>query len=167
VGGMMAEIQTPFISDMSIKEVVNAAKNGDFTPAPTRTIPIEIIFKYALTELDGDCSVRDLYARFRNDGVSKAEVTSILKDYEVVGTPPAMEPEIEIDDELYYLAPAIPAIRQPRRLIRVIAFEREFEAKWAEILASRVPRSEKTGETVPGEADEPTKLLEGDLIIGG
>ena len=165
VGGMMAEIQTPFISDMTIRETVNAAKKGDHATAPTRTVAPDVIFKYALEELSGDCSYRDLYKRFKTDGVTQKEVISILKDYEVRGTPPALEPEIEIDDELYYLAPAVTGSKRPRTLVRVIDFEREFDAKWDSILTLHASRIENSAETVPSEGAENPQTLEGELII--
>jgi hypothetical protein len=134
INGEMREIQTPFISDMTIRETVSAIKTGEYTAVPTRTVAPDIIFKYALTDLMGECAVAELFKKFKNDGVPQSEMKSILKDYEVRGTPPNLEPEIEIDGDVYYLAPSIPGSRRPRKLIKVYEFEREFEAKWASIV---------------------------------
>lgn len=133
IGGKMVEVQTPYISDMTIRETVSAIKEGNYTTIPTRTIAPEIIFKYALTELGGDCPVRDLFNHFRADGVSKPEMMSILKDYEVRGAPPCLEPEIEIDGDAYYLAPGDGG-RKPRQLVRVGAFEADYSAKWEKLM---------------------------------
>jgi DNA segregation ATPase FtsK/SpoIIIE-like protein len=147
IGGKTIELQTPFISDMSIKEVVDAVKSGEYTTVPTRTVAPDIIFKYALTDLNGDCAYRDLHKRFKSDGVTQKEITEILKDYEVRGAPPCLEPEIEIDDELYYLTPSPVGVKRPRTLVKVYDFERDFETKWANLLP-QASGIQKTPETV-------------------
>jgi hypothetical protein len=45
------------------------------------------------------------------------DVAGILADFEVRGTPPGVEPEIEINGDTYYLAPAQIARRVPRWLV--------------------------------------------------
>jgi hypothetical protein len=147
-GGQMTEIQTPEITDLTVRSNVKAAKEApsdEIVSVRQWTIAPDRIFEYALKELDGYCAVKELYNRFKKDGVPRAEISDLLKDYEVVGTPPGLEPEIELgEDQFYYLAPS-PGGRIPRQLIKADRFIADFEEKWAETLASRVPRPVKNG----------------------
>lgn len=165
IGGKTVQVQTPYISDMSIREVVSAVKVGDYT-VPTRTVVPDVIFKYALDELNGYCAVVDIFNRFRNDGMTQLEVKEILKDYEVRGAPPAMEPEIEINEEIYYLAPSIPGSKHPRQLIKMREFERDFDAKWAKFTCHRSQVDESPQMDV-GETEKIEILAEPELLAEG
>ena len=161
-GGQMFEVQTPEISDLSLREVVHAAKSGDHAPAPERKVAPDVVFAYALDQLGGDCSYRDLYNHFRHQDVSQKDIQQILQDYQVAGTPPALEPEIEIDDEIYYLAPAVTGSRKGRQLVKARQFEDEFEAKWADLLTLHGSRVTENGQTVVNddEKNTETELIE-------
>ena len=128
-----------------------------------RTVSPDRVFNYALTELDGFCTIDDLYKAFRKENVSRREIMDILREFEVSGAPPALEPEIELgEDELvYYLAPS-PGGRVPRKLIKAEQFIAEFETKWGAILAVRVPSSTKIGKTHEGDISKIQEALEAD-----
>lgn len=170
-GAQLIEIQTPEITDLTVREAVKAAKSGKLdqeTIEKKRTVAPDKIFEYALKELDGYCAVDDLYRHFQAQRVPRSEIMEILKEYEVRGAPPALEPEIEIGDDLYYLAPS-PGGRNPRALIPEKKFISDFDKKWAAVLAFRVPQPAKNTETVNGhdseisktdEPDEPQEVLE-------
>lgn len=161
-GAQLIEIQTPEITDLTVREAVKAAKEGRIdseTVEKKRTVAPDKLFEYALKELDSYCSVDDLYRHFHNQRVPKNEIMEILKEYEVKGTPPALEPEIEIGDDLYYLAPS-PGGRKPRQLIPEKVFIKDFEEKWAKVLAFRVPHQPGKPETVNGENLEISKIQE-------
>lgn len=172
-GARLIEIQTPEITDLTVREAVKAAKDGKLngdTIEKKRTVAPDKIFEYALQELDGFCAVDDLYKHFQAQRVPRSEIMEVLREYEVRGTPPALEPEIEIGDDLYYLAPA-PGGRKSRQLIPEKEFTRDYEKTWAAVLAFRVPRSPEIAATVGGEdlkiskPDEPLELSESLEVI--
>lgn len=154
-GDRLIELQTPEITDLTVRSAVRAAKDGELSnvvDVSQLAIPPEMLFGYALAELDGFCSIRDLYGHFRKEGVTLREIKNTLQNYEVKGTPPALEPEIDIDDEQYYLAPSIMGSRTPRQLIPVNKFIADFERQWAEHLTSHGSEVSKNGKT--GEGDK-------------
>lgn len=160
-GDTMIEIQTPEITDLTVRSAVRAAKDGqqqNVVDTSQLTIPPETLFGYALAELDGFCSIRDLYGHFKKDGVSRQEIVDTLKNYEVRGTPPALEPEIDLEDEQYYLVPGVS--NTPRQLIGVNNFLAQFDDKWADHPAFRVLRPVKSGQTGEGDTLENEKILE-------
>lgn len=157
-GGGTTELQTPEITDLTVRSIVKAAKSGEVSHVveKQRAIAADKLFEYALRELDGYCSINDLYRAFKKEGVPQREVKEILQEYEVAGSPGALEPEIEISDQIYYLAPS-PGGRNPRQLIPALQFEKEFAIKWAEILASRVSLVAKNGKTGGSDNSENSK----------
>lgn len=147
-GQVLTEVQTPEISDWTVRAAVKAAKSE----TPTEQIDInkyphidpEKVFKFALDNCQGACVVRDIYNHFKKQGVPQDEIENLLFDHEVKGeTLELLHPTIEINDQIYYLAP--PASKYPRQLVEVEYFERQFETHWKEILVSRVLRLAKTG----------------------
>jgi hypothetical protein len=148
-GDMMREVQTPEITDLTVRSIVNAAKTGqvDRAAAPRQwSIPPDRVFEYALNELDGYCAVKELHKRFKTEGVSREEISELLREYQVAGGHrEALEPEIELGEDEYYLAPS-PGGRTPRRLIPAEKFRAEFDGKWEQILASCVPWPAKNGQ---------------------
>jgi DNA segregation ATPase FtsK/SpoIIIE-like protein len=127
-GVTMVEVQTPEITDLTIRKIVRMAKHGQLEQvSETQTIAPEQIFKYALSELSGYCSVSDIFKHFRKEGASKSELRQILQDYTVAGSPPALEPEIEINGEFYYLTPYITGSNHPRQLMKTDKFIAEFD----------------------------------------
>ncbi len=135
-GGELTQVQTPEITDMTIRQIVAQAKAGQVATldAAHQKVPPEIFFGFALNELSGYCSERDLFERFKGDGITRDEVRQVLRDYTVAGSPPALEPEIEIDGNLYYLTPYITGSNRPRQLLPVDQFITEFDQKWAQYL---------------------------------
>lgn len=149
-GAQLIEIQTPEITDLTVKEAVRDAKAGKIdqsTVEKKRTVAPDKVFEYALKELSGYCSMDDLYKAFRANRVPRAEIVDILREWEVRGAPPALEPEIEIGDDIYYLAPSLGG-RLPRQLVPGPQFIKEFESKWQPTFALRAPRPDKNPETV-------------------
>jgi hypothetical protein len=160
-------MQTPEITDLAVRTAVKNAKLGQVSNvvSKTRTVPAEKIFEYALEELDGYCAEKDLYNEFKKQGARQNEIREILQEYEVAGTPPALEPELELgkDEELYYLAPS-PGGRNPRQLIPVDKFVAEFEDKWADILARRALRVTQNGKTNEGETVKISKTQQPEKV---
>jgi hypothetical protein len=169
-GARLIEMQTPEITDLAVRTAVKNAKLGQTSNVVSkeRSIAAEKLFNYALSELDGYCGAKDLHGHFRTEGVAKREIDAILKEYQVQGSPPALEPELELgpDEDLYYLAPAIVGSRTPRRLIPVDKFIAEFDEKWADVITAHGSQNQKTEETVTGEAvkisktQQPQKAVE-------
>jgi len=144
-GAIMTEIQTPEITDLTVRSIVKAAKRGEISHVVERqrAIAADKIFEYALHELDGYCPYRELYYAFKKQNVPRKDIEEILKEYQVAGSPGALEPEIEINDQVYYLSP--PMGTRPRQLIPALQFEAEFEKKWAEILVPYALRTAENG----------------------
>ena len=118
-GGDLTEIQTPLMSDTVLRKLISDAKNNrmaENAPAKYKIDPA-IVFEYALNELGGYCAYKELHAHFRKQKVSRAEIVAILTDFEAIGTPPAVEPEIPINGQEYYLAPHVEGTQTPRQLI--------------------------------------------------
>lgn len=170
-GQVLTEVQTPEISDWTVRAAVKAAK----ADTPQQIIDInkyphidpERVFKFALQQLDGFCPKDDIYAYFRNQGVPQKEIIELLNDHEVQGqTIEGLGPTIEINDELFYLAPS-PGGRVSRQLIPVSQFEADFETKWQQVLAVRGSRIQKNGNGVtrqnleisnPAEPEQPENI---------
>jgi hypothetical protein len=106
-GGENIEMQAPLIADTTVKKVVSDAAKGATTDAASaeRAQKAEFLFSFALAKLGGECN-SDIYQFVRAHNFTRKEVRSILEAYEVRGTYPGLEPEIEIDGDVYYLAPA-------------------------------------------------------------
>ncbi len=172
-GQVLTEVQTPEISDWTVRAAVKAARAD--TPTETTTIDInkyphidpEKVFKFALQQLQGYCSSNELYNAFKNQGVPQKEIFALLDDHEVQGqSVETLSPTIEINDEVYYLAPS-PGGRVSRQLIPVSQFEQDFE-KWQPILAFRLSRVNKNGGGVtrpnskvsnPAEPEQPENTI--------
>jgi hypothetical protein len=162
-GGQLTEVQTPEVTDLTVRSTVRAAKEGGApvaTAEKQRTIAPDRVFEYALAELDGFCTIDDLYRHFKKELVTRREIMDILKEYEVTGAPPALEPEIEIgaDEQVFYLAPS-PGGRVPRKLIPGEQFIAEFDGKWGAVLALRVPSSTKFGGQSRGDNSKTHEVI--------
>jgi hypothetical protein len=118
-GGEMIEVQAPLIADTTVKKIVADAKRGANTDARAaeRAQKAEFLFTFALTHLRGECHTKTLHKFLVPHGFTMREVAGILNDFEVQGTPPALEPEIEINGDTYYLAPPQVSRRVPRWLV--------------------------------------------------
>ena len=163
-GDIMREVQTPEITDMTVRAIVKAAKNGETygEAAPKQyAIAADEVFKYALKEFDGYCSRDDLFKAFRKQNIPFADINGILNDYEVSGSPGHFEPEIEIEETLYYLSPPVGGI--PRRLMEVDIFTSDFDKKYAAVLAVRRASGAKNGKhpnTDESKTGEPLTSLD-------
>lgn len=120
------EVQAPFITEMTIARIVKAAKHGQQTSAQEAedTALAQEIFEYALNELGGWCDYRELYKHFRHR-IAQHKLRGILKTWELSGSNGDLGPTITIEDDEYYLLPAIRKQKgqDPRRLIDVVEFE--------------------------------------------
>jgi len=168
--GEMYECQTPEITDMTIRQIVKSAKSGDLAAArPKYTIAPDKIFAWALDELTGYCSERDLFEHFKKEGVGRKEIREILRDCTVAGSPPALEPEIEIGEKFYYLSPYIKGSTTPRQLIPLEKFINEFDEKWADHVIKPEPdtvrRAPHAPEITPHPQGENGKIQEIDKIL--
>jgi hypothetical protein len=135
--GELTQVQTPEMTDLTIKNIVARAKLGDAVAAlgeSHQKISPEEFFGYALAELSGYCSRDELFKRFKPDGLTLKDVNIILADYTVAGSPNHFEPEIEINGELFYLSPFIKGSKTPRQLIKAGRFTTDFESKWAQYM---------------------------------
>lgn len=106
-GGENIEMQAPLIADTTVKKVVSDAKQGATTDAASaeRAQKAQFLFSFALAKCGGECN-SEIYKFLKPHNFTQKEVRKILEDYEVKGTHPGLEPEIEIDGLVYYLAPA-------------------------------------------------------------
>ncbi len=163
-GQVLTEVQTPEISDWTVRAAVKAAK----ADTPQQVIDInkyphidpEKVFKFALAQLDGYCPANEIYNYFKNQGVPQKEIFAVLDDHEVQGQAvDSLSPTIEINDEVYYLAPS-PGGRVSRQLIPVTQFEADFESKWQAVLAFRLSRVNKNGSGVTRQNLETSKTAE-------
>ncbi|GIK42353.1 MAG: hypothetical protein BroJett011_61860 [Chloroflexota bacterium] len=168
-GGEMIELQAPLIADTTVKKVVADAKAGAQTDSRSaeRAQKAEFLFTFALDNLKGECNTKTLHQFLKPQGFARAEVMAILENYEVRGTHPGLEPEIEINGLPYYLAPA----DIPRKISRWLVLADEYVAGKHPhpdyVSAFRVPRSEESANSVDPEnlktlkaqgSDEPDEL---------
>lgn len=111
------QVQTPFISDAMVKDIVRKIKGGEVDLSltlPKHDVTTEELFKWALGN-DGNFSERDLYNTFKKRGITRQEIRDIGQEFELVADG-AHEPKIEIDDDIYHLELASGPV--PRKLVR-------------------------------------------------
>lgn len=122
------QVQSPYISDMTIARIVAAAKHGQQTSAQEAedTSLAQEIFEYALNELGGFCDERELFKHFRNR-IARSKLRSILKTWELSGNNGDLGPTITIEGDDYYLLPATLGGdgKSPRKLTDVIDYENQ------------------------------------------
>lgn len=176
-GGDNTELQAPLIADTTVKKIVADAKKGATTDAQSaeRAQKAAFLFSFALEKLGGECQSKALFQYLKPHNFTSREVKEILADYEVQGTHPGLEPEIEINGDLYYLAPADNARRIARWLVPAHDFIAEKHPDPAYSFAERGTRDADPLESVDPEnqifsesdetemddhADEPTQLDE-------
>lgn len=120
-GSNLYEIQAPEITELTIRDAVEAAKkSAGKVAAVVRSIPPDVLFRYALENFGGECQTRELYPALKQLGATQKDIEGILKDYEAKGDPPS--PEIELNGDLYLLAP----YDKPRRIPRKLILARDF-----------------------------------------
>lgn len=163
-GGENIELQAPLIADTTVKKIVADAKRGATTDAQSaeRAQKAEFLFSFALENLKGECQSRTLYNYLKPHNFTKREVENILSDYEVQGTHPGLEPEIEINGDIYYLAPADIPRRIARWLVPAHDFINEKHPNPAYEFASRVPQPGDSGDSVDPEKSKISETEEND-----
>lgn len=109
------QVQTPFISDGMVKDIVRKVRRGEAgltSESQRHDVSSEELFKWALDN-GGSFSVREVHKAFRKRGLTVKDIMEIGQDFE--REEDTHEPRIEIDDELYHLEPA--AGSTPRTLV--------------------------------------------------
>lgn len=113
-------IQTPFISDTMIHEIVAGAISGKFESTNTgHDITEQEIFEYALQENQGWLSLRVLYEHYRARGISRAQIEKICSTVE--------GEELVIGTSMYKCEPA--TSNRARRLVAVVETEGEKQVE--------------------------------------
>jgi hypothetical protein len=124
-GGEKIVLQAPLIEDTTIHRVIRDAKAGH--AADPREIELaqkaKFIFQFALDHLHGECQTKILYGMVKEHGIRKAEVESVLAHYEYKESDNG--PEISLNEEVFYLAPAI----IPKRIARWLVPAGDFTAR--------------------------------------
>jgi DNA segregation ATPase FtsK/SpoIIIE-like protein len=159
-------IQAPFINDLTIDRIIKAVKTGQATVDTEETAMADEIFTYALEDLGGLCSHRELYKHFKNR-YSDHRIRNLLKQWEVraVEDGKGLEPVITLADMEYYLLPATRDGnngRIPRQLLSLPDFEKK-RGEWIEIIASRtwqVAHGTKNSRGVDGQSSKVSKAVE-------
>lgn len=106
------EIQTPYINNNTVDNVVEQAVAGKFNEIESLTHDVtdEEVFEWALNENGGSLAYNAVFAHFRGRGFSLDLVKAWCKEQE--------NKEVIIADTVYRVAPP-PARGQPRRLLPV------------------------------------------------
>jgi hypothetical protein len=120
-GTETTQVQGPFITEGAMARIVADVKAGKYVDARQAELAqkADHLFKTALDLRQGACQTNDIYKLVKPDGFTQREVKKILEQYQV---DESGNPEIRIDDTLYYLAPAIVPKRIPRWLVPVVDF---------------------------------------------
>jgi hypothetical protein len=121
-GGDKIQMQAPLIADSTVKSIIAKLRAGEYVDAKAAELAqkAEYLFNFALDNLKGECQTTRLYKHLKPSGFKKAELEKILAQYEInIAT---MQPEITINDAIYYLAPAIIAKRIGRWLVPAADF---------------------------------------------
>jgi len=146
-------IQAPFINEMTIRQVIKAAKNIETVVNPEDLSIAEELFTYAIEFLGGTCANRELYAHFRGT-IAKHKISKILLDWEVRQDGNGQwGPAIALGEDKYYLLPG--GNNNNRQLIDMD----DFKPDMAQI-ASRVPRSTKNGNPVTEQNSKPPEAAQ-------
>jgi DNA segregation ATPase FtsK/SpoIIIE-like protein len=111
------QIQTPFINDATVREIVQGATIGHYdTIAPRGHDVTELeIMTWALQEDSGWLSVTRVYNQFRQRGITRAEIEELTASWE--------GREFVIGSSLYRVDP--PAGSRARRLVAVDDHDQE------------------------------------------
>jgi hypothetical protein len=97
------EVQTPFIGDAMVKDIVHRVKGGnvDISLAKEHDVTTEDLFRWAL-ENGGNFSYRAVWEAFRKRGITQNQVMQIAREFQL-SEEDEHEPRIEIDDQIYHL----------------------------------------------------------------
>lgn len=100
-------VQTPFISNGEIEQVVNAAKEGKVITKIKRTkVTPEEIIRWSLNEAESRLPFRETFAQFNARGMSKGDLDGMLREMDGM--------VYIVDDEAYKVLPG--AGTTPRRI---------------------------------------------------
>ena len=158
----MVTIQAPLISEFTIKQITRSARAGGQLVDTEAAAQAETLFTYALGQLGGVCTTRELYAHFRNT-IAKHKITSILKQWEVKEENGSLTPVITLGDDHYYLLPSnrTASGSTGRQLIDVADFD-HYSTEYLPIIrdkaVSRVPRPTNQAETVGGDTSKTPQI---------
>jgi S-DNA-T family DNA segregation ATPase FtsK/SpoIIIE len=72
-------IQTPYISDGTIREIVQSIKDGRVLEFQSHDVTLEEILIWALDNLEGKLLIKTLYLRFKDRGIARDELNTWLK----------------------------------------------------------------------------------------
>lgn len=101
-------VQTPFISDETVRETVKAAREGQAVAISTKhDVTIQQIVEWGLQENQAILDNREVYKHFRERGITDMEIRSLLSGAE--------GKEFLIGAAMYRVEPG--AGRRPRRLV--------------------------------------------------
>lgn len=97
------QVQTPFIADAMVKDIVRRVKGGevDISLAVEHDVTTEELFRWAL-ENGGNFSYRAVWQAFKKRGITQGQVMQIGRDFQL-SEDDDHEPRIEIDDQIYHL----------------------------------------------------------------
>lgn len=141
-------IQAPFINEMTIRQIIRAAKNVETVVDPEETAIAEELFTYALEFLGGSCTRDELYQQFKGT-IAKYKITKILLDWEVRKDGNGQwGPAISLGEDKYYLLPQ--QIDNDGRIPRKLIDVTEFKPEMAEtpLYTAQRPSPAKNGKTV-------------------
>lgn len=134
-------VQTPFIAELTIKSIIARVKGEQAAVTDSEDTAIaEELFTYALDELGGVCSYRDLYARFKAR-IAQHKIKRVLKAYEAsLQEDGSITPVIKLNNHEFYLLPAVldASGKQSRQLIDTVDFEKE-QGQWLSVLQKTPP----------------------------
>lgn len=109
------QVQTPFIADAMVKDIVRRVKSGqvDLALSPKHDVTSEDLFRWALQNDQGNFSYREIHKAFKKRGLTVNDILKVGQEFECEDG--NHEPRIEIDDQYYHLEPA--GGSAPRKLV--------------------------------------------------
>jgi len=114
------ELQTPWVSPKLagelVKEAVELWGDGHDEDAVTQNV-----FLHCLKKHDGAVSSNELHQEFNDEEITQNRIREICQEYEFKEDEEG--PEITLNDDVYYLLPAVPG-RKPRRLVLKSTYQR-------------------------------------------
>lgn len=112
------QVQTPFIDDGMVHDVVRRVKGGETTAAVAAAkvhhdVSSDELWRWALDN-GGDYSYREVWKQFKKRGFTVDDAMSIGKEFELQGED-CHDPKIEVEGEIYHLHQAAGSV--PRKLV--------------------------------------------------
>lgn len=162
-GGDKIQMQAPLIADSTVKSIIAKLRKGEYVDAKAAELAqkAEYLFTFALDNLGGECQSNRMYQHLKPDGFKKSDVVKILDQYQATDD---KQPEIMINDVVYYLAPALQAKRIARWLVPAADFyaHRHPHHDYDYSLVSRFPFPAKTPNTIP---PKPSTLADAEPVL--